>query len=88
MLTPEHLSQMRHAVGFYSNWKPGHRNYYCADKNDLIWPELVELGFATRELGKSSYAFQVTESGQKLIGLDEQIKLIKYMNEESFGVES
>jgi len=83
MLSPEHLSQMRHAVGFYSDTEPGHRNHYGARPDDQIWTELVELGFA-----KGGNFFHVTESGKKLIGLDEQIALVKYMNEESFGVES
>jgi len=88
MLTPEHLSQMRHAVGFYSNTNPGYRNHFSTEQADPIWTDLVERGFATGRECLGSYVFHVTESGKKLIGLDEQIAMVKYMNEESFGVEN
>ena len=87
MLTPEHLSQMRHAVDFYSVSRPGFRNYFSAEETDPIWADLVELGFAAGRDCLGSYVFHVTESGQKLIGLDEQIAMVKYMNEESFGAD-
>ena len=87
MLTPEHLSQMRHAVGFYSDTEPGYRNHFSTEQADPIWRTLETMGYAHGRIKFGAFFFYVSESGKKLIGLDEQIALVKYMNEESFGVD-
>ena len=72
-ITSEHLSQMRHCVGFYSD-NPGFRNYFNADSNSVIWNNLVDLRLAI-EHSKSengSY-FSLTLAGKELIGLPDQI---------------
>ena len=72
-ITSEHLRQMRHCVGFYSD-NPGSRNYFNADSNSVIWNNLIDLRFAI-EHSKSengSY-FSLTLAGKELIGLAEQI---------------
>lgn len=72
-ITSEHLSQMRHCVGFYSD-NPGFRNYFNADSNSVIWNNLIDLRLAI-EHSKSengSY-FSLTLAGKELIGLPDQI---------------
>ena len=84
-LTPRHLSYMRHAVGFYSDWNPGFRNYFFIEPDDQTWTDLVELGFAEGREEQGDYVFHVTESGKKLIGLSHQVALVKTMNEQIKG---
>lgn len=85
-ITSEHLSQMRHCVGFYSD-NPGSRNYFYTDSGSVIWNNLIDLRFAI-EHSKSengSY-FSLTLAGKELIGLAEQIiykKQIDAKHEES-----
>jgi len=68
----KHLDQLRHAVGFYAD-KPGFRNAFHTDKDDAIWNELKELGFAAGGIERlGSCYFWVTEQGEELIGLGEQ----------------
>ena len=72
-ITSEHLRQMRHCVGFYSD-NPGFRNYFYTDSNSVIWNNLIDLRLAV-EHSKSengSY-FSLTLAGKELIGLSDQI---------------
>ena len=72
-LTSEHLRQMRHCVGFYSD-NPGFRNHFSTDSPSIIWNNLVDLGLAVDHLkSENGSYFSLTESGKEFIGLPEQI---------------
>lgn len=71
-LNEKHLEQMRHAVGFFSD-APGYRNAFHTEKDDPIWSELKELGFAEGGIERlGSCYFWVSDAGKSLIGLQEQ----------------
>lgn len=73
MITKKHLDQMRHAVGYHSD-NPGYRNGFCTAKDDKIWTDLEDLGYAKGYENLGTHGFYVTDSGKELIGLEEQIR--------------
>lgn len=77
VLTAEQLSILRHALGADSS-TPSYRNGFAAEEGADDWPHvmaLVEMGLMTR--GKTNCdglaLFYVTEEGQELIGVREQL---------------
>lgn len=64
---------MRHAVGYHSD-NPGYRNYFCTEEDNAVWSYLVDQGFAAGSERLGSYGFWLTEKGEDLIGLPEQIR--------------
>ena len=81
MITTKHLNQMRHAVGFYSD-NPGYRNNFHTSPEDYIWIDLKEWGFAEGGIERlGSFYYWVSELGKELIGLEDQIRFTKGLQE-------
>jgi hypothetical protein len=73
LTTRKQREMMEHAVGYPAprGSKPGWRNYYNTDPDDVDWNALVAAGLAVRGRfipGESVY-FHVTEAGYKELGL-------------------
>lgn len=64
-LTESQISKMKHAVGVHSA-QPFHRNYYQVE-NDEDWEDILQKGYAARNVAMDLPYYFLTKKGKELI---------------------